>query len=98
MSRTNSLNKVLITATTDTQNDISTQKWLSLTVGRAIKLIQMIFLGRGKIFVTQLSRVSRAGFPPFKGHRIQGIFQHFHARTFLGKFKDQNVQTKVVLK
>ena len=30
--------------------------WLSLTVGRT--LIQIIFLGRGKIFMTQLSRAS----------------------------------------
>ena len=35
VSRTNSLNEVLITATADTQNDISKQNWLSLTVGRA---------------------------------------------------------------
>ena len=35
VSRANSLNEVLITATTDTQNDISKQNWLSLTVGRA---------------------------------------------------------------
>ena len=34
VSRTNSLNEILITAT-DTQNDISKQNWLSLTVGRA---------------------------------------------------------------
>ena len=33
--RANSLNEVLITTTTDTQNDISKQNWLSLTVGRA---------------------------------------------------------------
>ena len=32
--RVNSLNEVLITTTTDTQNDISKQNWLSLTVGR----------------------------------------------------------------
>ena len=31
----NSFNEVLITATTATQNDISKQNWLSLTVGRA---------------------------------------------------------------
>ena len=35
VSRANSLNEVLITATTDTQNVISKQHWLSLTVGRA---------------------------------------------------------------
>ena len=32
VSRANSLNEVLITVTTDTQNDISKQNWLSLTV------------------------------------------------------------------
>ena len=35
VSWANSLNEVLITATTDTQNVISKQHWLSLTVGRA---------------------------------------------------------------
>ena len=45
VSRANSLKEVLLTASTDTQNDISKQNWL---------LIEMIFLGRGKIFVTQL--------------------------------------------
>ena len=35
VSRANLLNEVLITAITDTQNDISKQNWLSLTVGRA---------------------------------------------------------------
>ena len=34
VSRANSLDEVLITSTTDTQNDISKQNWLSLTVGR----------------------------------------------------------------
>ena len=35
VSWANSLNEVLITATTNTRNDISKQNWLSLTVGRA---------------------------------------------------------------
>ena len=35
VSWANSPNEVLITATTDTQNDISKQNWLRLTVGRA---------------------------------------------------------------
>ena len=36
-SRANSLNEVIITATTDIQNDISKQNWLSLTVVNGLK-------------------------------------------------------------
>ena len=47
--------------------------------------------------VSVYSKVKKAGFPPFKEHKIQGLFQEL-LRTFLGKFKDQNVQKNICLK